>query len=138
MLGERRHQLRALATVSSRPIAANAASMLALGSGRRSLLLAVALGLGVSCRIALAGTVDRGWHRAAAKSGRESRPQGMIISSQDFRATSGENLKLDTQFRGRLSTQSSRSRGAAAWGADAPYAIAGRSAVPHEAREHGA
>src|SRR5690348_7480660 len=30
------------------------------------LLLAVALGLDVSCRIALASTVDRGWHRTAA------------------------------------------------------------------------
>src|ERR1700744_1491759 len=31
-----------------------------------ALLLAVALGLDVSCRIALASTVDRGWHRTAA------------------------------------------------------------------------
>jgi 2-methylcitrate dehydratase PrpD len=30
------------------------------------LLLAVALGLDVSCRVALASTVDRGWHRTAA------------------------------------------------------------------------
>jgi 2-methylcitrate dehydratase PrpD len=30
------------------------------------MLLAVALGLDVSCRIALASTVDRGWHRTAA------------------------------------------------------------------------
>jgi 2-methylcitrate dehydratase PrpD len=29
-------------------------------------LLAVALGLDVSCRIALASTLDRGWHRTAA------------------------------------------------------------------------
>ena len=29
------------------------------------LLLAVALGLDVSCRVALASTVDRGWHRTA-------------------------------------------------------------------------
>ncbi|HME23983.1 MAG TPA: MmgE/PrpD family protein [Acetobacteraceae bacterium] len=34
-------------------------------SGER-LLLAVALGLDVSCRVALASTVDRGWHRTAA------------------------------------------------------------------------
>jgi 2-methylcitrate dehydratase PrpD len=34
--------------------------------GGRDLLLAVALGLDVSCRIALACTVDRGWHRTAA------------------------------------------------------------------------
>ena len=32
----------------------------------RMCLLAVALGLDVSCRIALASTVDRGWHRTAA------------------------------------------------------------------------
>jgi hypothetical protein len=42
--------------------------------------LAVALGLDVSCRIALGSTVDRGWHRTAAMSGRESRPPGVIIS----------------------------------------------------------
>ena len=29
-------------------------------------LLAVALGLDISCRIALASTLDRGWHRTAA------------------------------------------------------------------------
>jgi 2-methylcitrate dehydratase PrpD len=34
-------------------------------SGER-LLLAAALGLDVSCRVALASTVDRGWHRTAA------------------------------------------------------------------------
>ncbi len=34
-------------------------------SGQR-LLLAIALGLDVSCRVALASTVDRGWHRTAA------------------------------------------------------------------------
>lgn len=34
-------------------------------SGER-LLLAVALGLDVSCRVALASTLDRGWHRTAA------------------------------------------------------------------------
>jgi 2-methylcitrate dehydratase PrpD len=34
-------------------------------SGRR-LLLAIALGLDVSCRVALASTLDRGWHRTAA------------------------------------------------------------------------
>ena len=33
---------------------------------RKDLLLAVTLGLDVSCRIALASTVDRGWHRTAA------------------------------------------------------------------------
>lgn len=32
----------------------------------RDLLLAVALGLDVSCRVALASTLDRGWHRTAA------------------------------------------------------------------------
>jgi 2-methylcitrate dehydratase PrpD len=32
----------------------------------RELLLAVALGLDVSCRVALASIVDRGWHRTAA------------------------------------------------------------------------
>src|SRR5690349_14623617 len=32
----------------------------------RDMLLAVALGLDVSCRIALACTLDRGWHRTAA------------------------------------------------------------------------
>jgi 2-methylcitrate dehydratase PrpD len=34
-------------------------------SGQR-LLLAIALGLDVSCRVALASTLDRGWHRTAA------------------------------------------------------------------------
>ena len=37
-----------------------------LGGVRRRLLLAVALGLDVSCRVALASTLDRGWHRTAA------------------------------------------------------------------------
>ena len=36
------------------------------GVSGKDLLLAVALGLDVSCRIALASTVDRGWHRTAA------------------------------------------------------------------------
>ena len=36
------------------------------GASGESLLLAVALGLDVSCRVALASTVDRGWHRTAA------------------------------------------------------------------------
>lgn len=36
------------------------------GLSGRDVLLAVALGLDVSCRIALAATVDRGWHRTAA------------------------------------------------------------------------
>jgi 2-methylcitrate dehydratase PrpD len=36
------------------------------GVGGRDVLLAVALGLDVSCRIALASTADRGWHRTAA------------------------------------------------------------------------
>src|ERR1051325_4310787 len=36
------------------------------GVSGRDLLLAVALGLDVSCRIALASTLDRGWHRTAA------------------------------------------------------------------------
>jgi 2-methylcitrate dehydratase PrpD len=36
------------------------------GVSGRQVLLAVALGLDVSCRIALASTLDRGWHRTAA------------------------------------------------------------------------
>ena len=36
------------------------------GVSGRDLLLAVTLGLDVSCRLALAATVDRGWHRTAA------------------------------------------------------------------------
>jgi 2-methylcitrate dehydratase PrpD len=36
------------------------------GVSGRDVLLAVALGLDVSCRIALAATLDRGWHRTAA------------------------------------------------------------------------
>src|SRR5437016_9543466 len=36
------------------------------GVSGRDVLLAVALGLDISCRIALASTVDRGWHRTAA------------------------------------------------------------------------
>ncbi len=36
------------------------------GISGRDLLLAVALGLDVSCRIAFASTLDRGWHRTAA------------------------------------------------------------------------
>ena len=36
------------------------------GISGQDLLLAVALGLDVSCRIALASTLDRGWHRTAA------------------------------------------------------------------------
>jgi len=36
------------------------------GASGRDLLLAVTLGLDVSCRIALASTLDRGWHRTAA------------------------------------------------------------------------
>jgi 2-methylcitrate dehydratase PrpD len=36
------------------------------GVSGRDVLLAVALGLDVSCRIALACTLDRGWHRTAA------------------------------------------------------------------------
>jgi 2-methylcitrate dehydratase PrpD len=36
------------------------------GVSGRDLLLAVALGLDVSCRIAFASTLDRGWHRTAA------------------------------------------------------------------------
>src|ERR1700739_3172276 len=37
-----------------------------VGVSGRALLLAVALGLAISCRIALASTLDRGWHRTAA------------------------------------------------------------------------
>ena len=36
------------------------------GVSGRDVLLAVALGLDMSCRIALASTLDRGWHRTAA------------------------------------------------------------------------
>ena len=36
------------------------------GVSGQKLLLAIALGLDVSCRVALASTVDRGWHRTAA------------------------------------------------------------------------
>ena len=36
------------------------------GVSGKDVLLAVALGLDVSCRIALASTLDRGWHRTAA------------------------------------------------------------------------
>ncbi len=36
------------------------------GVSGRDVLLAVALGLDVSCRVALASTLDRGWHRTAA------------------------------------------------------------------------
>jgi 2-methylcitrate dehydratase PrpD len=36
------------------------------GVGGRDMLTAVALGLDLSCRIALASTLDRGWHRTAA------------------------------------------------------------------------
>jgi 2-methylcitrate dehydratase PrpD len=36
------------------------------GVGGREILAAVALGLDVSCRVALASTLDRGWHRTAA------------------------------------------------------------------------
>jgi 2-methylcitrate dehydratase PrpD len=36
------------------------------GVAGQDLLLAVALGLDVSCRVALASTLDRGWHRTAA------------------------------------------------------------------------
>ena len=36
------------------------------GVAGRDVLLAVALGLDVSCRLALASTLDRGWHRTAA------------------------------------------------------------------------
>ncbi|HJU15908.1 MAG TPA: MmgE/PrpD family protein [Stellaceae bacterium] len=36
------------------------------GVSGRDLVLAIALGLDVSCRVALAATTDRGWHRTAA------------------------------------------------------------------------
>ena len=36
------------------------------GVSGESLLLAVSLGLDVSCRVALVSTLDRGWHRTAA------------------------------------------------------------------------
>jgi 2-methylcitrate dehydratase PrpD len=46
--------------------AALAASDLIGGAGGDDVLLAVVLGLDVSCRIAVASTLDRGWHRTAA------------------------------------------------------------------------
>ncbi len=46
--------------------AALAAADSLAGISGRDLLLAVTLGLDVSCRIALASTLDRGWHRTAA------------------------------------------------------------------------
>lgn len=49
----------------------------------RDLVLAVALGLDVSCRVALAATVDRGWHRTAA--------MGVFGAA----ATAGKLLDLD-------------------------------------------
>src|ERR1700739_5000375 len=36
------------------------------GASGRDVLLAIALGLDISCRIALACTLDRGWHRTSA------------------------------------------------------------------------
>ena len=36
------------------------------GTSGRACVLAVTLGLDVACRVALAATVDRGWHRTAA------------------------------------------------------------------------
>lgn len=48
-------------------LAASLAVSDALGGVRgQDLLLAIALGLDVSCRVALASTLDRGWHRTAA------------------------------------------------------------------------
>lgn len=47
-------------------LAASLAAAELRGATGRDLVLAVALGLDVSCRIALAATVDRGWHRTAA------------------------------------------------------------------------
>jgi 2-methylcitrate dehydratase PrpD len=48
-------------------LAANLAVAERLGGvSGRDLVLAVTLGLDVSCRLALAATVDRGWHRTAA------------------------------------------------------------------------
>jgi 2-methylcitrate dehydratase PrpD len=46
--------------------AALAVSDLLGGVPGKDLLLAIALGLDVSCRVALASTLDRGWHRTAA------------------------------------------------------------------------
>src|ERR1700709_644393 len=43
-----------------------AASDMLGGVPGQDLMLAVALGLDVSCRVALASTLDRGWHRTAA------------------------------------------------------------------------
>jgi 2-methylcitrate dehydratase PrpD len=43
-----------------------AASDMLGGVPGQDLLLAIALGLDVSCRVALASTLDRGWHRTAA------------------------------------------------------------------------
>jgi len=60
---------------AERPSASTGVSVLAAvlavadslgGVSGRDLLLSVALGLDVSCRIALVSTLDRGWHRTAA------------------------------------------------------------------------
>jgi 2-methylcitrate dehydratase PrpD len=57
----------ALAVCDSRPPSDRRTATRAQdGITGRDLLLAVALGLDVSCRIALASTLDRGWHRTAA------------------------------------------------------------------------
>jgi 2-methylcitrate dehydratase PrpD len=55
------------------------------GVSGRDVLLAVALGLDVSCRIALASTLDRGWHRTAA------------IGVFGATATAGKLLGLSTE-----------------------------------------
>jgi 2-methylcitrate dehydratase PrpD len=47
-------------------MASLAAAELRAGTSGRDVITAVALGLDVSCRLALAATVDRGWHRTSA------------------------------------------------------------------------
>ncbi len=66
----------------------------------RDLVLAITLGLDVSCRIALASTVDRGWHRTAA------------IGVFGATATVGKLLGLDgTQMRHALGIAYSQAAG---------------------------
>jgi 2-methylcitrate dehydratase PrpD len=66
----------------------------------QDLLLAIALGLDVSCRVALASTLDRGWHRTAA--------MGVFGAA----AASGKLLGLDvTQMVNALGIAFSQSAG---------------------------
>lgn len=66
----------------------------------RDLVLAITLGLDVSCRIALASTLDRGWHRTAA------------IGIFGATATAGKLIGLDgEQMRHALGTAFSQAAG---------------------------